>query len=517
MKDRTKAAAFLLLAAFIVSMAFYFKNGLHYMDADLASEMILANLQNREGTLLTGSWFYSSELRLISPVPAYQLGLALFGSWHLARTFAVGLMLLLMILCFLYMAKPCRMHAGGLLTAVVLALPFSAEYADFVAYGSYYTMHLCLFFLQMGLLFRMDRKKGRLLRFLLILLLGFWSGLGGIRLLMMFAAPLALALFADALLSIRGKDTLKSCLPALPLPMLAAAGAMMLFMVIGFLANVKLLAPLLSYDSHMETPVIIPEAEIAFYQVTEAASFFGLRSATQFMSLRGLLSLAAIFLTGLCFAAPVLRLRRWSALALPERITALFALCAILLGIIVNMITGNYVSHYYMAGLIMSLVCTDQLLYDANLPKILRSGFAVLLVGVFALQAGIFVREDMPSERNNEEKAAAWLQKEGYTQGYATFWHGATLTNASSGAIEVWVLDEATYTDDWKQLNLNQFLQEKRHLTEDPAGAVFVYLSPEEETDPPAWADQAHLAKRASWGAVYVWESAASLRASAGV
>ena len=45
---------------------------------EVASEMVLSDLLNREGRLVTDSWYYSSELRVVSPVPLYQLGLALF-------------------------------------------------------------------------------------------------------------------------------------------------------------------------------------------------------------------------------------------------------------------------------------------------------------------------------------------------------------------------------------------------------------------------------------------------------
>ena len=117
--------AALLILAFATSVAAYARLGRHYPDADLASEMVLSDLLNREGRLVTDSWYYSSELRVVSPVPLYQLGLALFSSWHAARVFAVSVMLALTLACFLYMARSCGLAAGGLYAAAVLALPAS--------------------------------------------------------------------------------------------------------------------------------------------------------------------------------------------------------------------------------------------------------------------------------------------------------------------------------------------------------------------------------------------------------
>lgn len=96
---------------------------MHNLDADMSSEMIYADLLNREGRLLTDSWYYSSELRTVSPVPLYQLGLLLFDSWHAARVFGTALMLAGILASFLFFARRAKMGEAGVYMAAVLAMP----------------------------------------------------------------------------------------------------------------------------------------------------------------------------------------------------------------------------------------------------------------------------------------------------------------------------------------------------------------------------------------------------------
>ena len=160
-----------LMAAYVVSLVFYGLYGSHNLDADISSEMILASILNKEGSLttLTKSWLYSTELRIVSPVPLYQMGLRLFSSWHAAHTFAVALILLMIALSTVFMAREAGFGESGPWLAAVLMLPFSRIYAYIVIYGGFYSMHLVCSFMLLGLICRcarrgFSRSVGELLR-----------------------------------------------------------------------------------------------------------------------------------------------------------------------------------------------------------------------------------------------------------------------------------------------------------------------------------------------------------------
>ncbi len=157
--------------------------------------MVLAAQLNREGVFLSENWLYSTELRVISPVPLYQLGLRLFDSWHAARTFAVAVVLLCVLAASLFMMRQLGLWQSAPWFAVILSLPFSGTYAYIVMYGCFYAVHLALSFVMVGLTARYGRRglTGGWLPLLLLAVLGFAGGLGGVRMMAMLIVPMAAA------------------------------------------------------------------------------------------------------------------------------------------------------------------------------------------------------------------------------------------------------------------------------------------------------------------------------------
>ena len=68
--------------------------------------MILADLLNREGSVISHNWFYSTELKVVNLQWFYRLGLLLFpDDWHLARTFGMAIALALYAAAMLFFVK----------------------------------------------------------------------------------------------------------------------------------------------------------------------------------------------------------------------------------------------------------------------------------------------------------------------------------------------------------------------------------------------------------------------------
>ena len=124
-----------LLAAYLFSVGIFAYMGCENLDADMTSEMVLADLLNKEGKLLTTSWYYSTELRVVSAVPAYQLGLLLFDSWQMARTFAVALLLALFVAAYLFLMRSFGLGSPMIYCAAALILPVSVTNMSLLVYG----------------------------------------------------------------------------------------------------------------------------------------------------------------------------------------------------------------------------------------------------------------------------------------------------------------------------------------------------------------------------------------------
>ena len=55
------------------------------LDADMASEQLLANLLAQEGGVMSTNWYYSTELRVLNTQLVMAPLFRLFTSWHTVR------------------------------------------------------------------------------------------------------------------------------------------------------------------------------------------------------------------------------------------------------------------------------------------------------------------------------------------------------------------------------------------------------------------------------------------------
>lgn len=526
----------LLAAAYLVTVGWFALNGAHNLDADMSSEMILAQLQNQEGTLLTRNWYYSSELRVVSPVPLYQLGLLLFPqNWHAARTFGTALMLAGIIAAFLYFARRVKMGEMGVYMAAILAMPFSSVYAYVGFFNGGYSVYLMLVFVLLGLILGMDRARHKAGCLLAIALLSLWGGAGGVRMMLFLAVPLAAAYAVEVFDALRRHERIAQAMePALFWPLLGAAVAAVMTAA-GYVINEKVLSRLFDYMRYDQMGLSMPESGMFFAQLTGIAEFFGCRETTQMFSARGIASLLALCMMGvsLLVLAELLLRRREGRLSLCHSVLLLFTVFSVLLGVVINALTENYFARYFLPGLLMLVVMILVAWQNTQCRSaLLRRAVPLALCAVFALESAIYLRQEQSSGTAAYEEAAEWLVQNGFTQGYATFWNAATLTEASSGAIEVYTMTDSYWEDDWKKLELNRFLQKKSHFsrvsdrrqrrgTQGSAqldtsrvmdGKFFVLLSGREsaQKDVP-YANEAHLVYTCAAGNIYAYESVDAL------
>ena len=71
----------------------------------MASEMVLADLLNKEGKIISTNWYYSTEIRIIGQFLFYKPLLKLFPyNWYLVRTLTQSVLTLLTGISYLYLA-----------------------------------------------------------------------------------------------------------------------------------------------------------------------------------------------------------------------------------------------------------------------------------------------------------------------------------------------------------------------------------------------------------------------------
>ena len=202
MKQQTKGGALHRLwqalpwlwmaAAYLFDLWYQLVPGKWIVDSDLASEMILSDLLNKEGSIISHNWFYSTELKVVNLQWFYRLGLLLFpDDWHLARTFGMAVTLALYAACMLFFVKCARLGRPGLWMVGTLLWPFGQHYLVYAIYGGYYLVYTFFYMLVLALVLRsLDAgKKHCALQWLAACIVTAIAGMNGVKQLMTAAPP----------------------------------------------------------------------------------------------------------------------------------------------------------------------------------------------------------------------------------------------------------------------------------------------------------------------------------------
>ena len=112
-----------LLGAWLFSVGIYAYLGTHNLDSDQSSDLVMAQLLNEEGSLISKNWYHSTELCVMGSIPVYQLGMLIFESWHMVRVFAIAVLLLGMALSFIYLMRAIGVEEAGVYASACLILP----------------------------------------------------------------------------------------------------------------------------------------------------------------------------------------------------------------------------------------------------------------------------------------------------------------------------------------------------------------------------------------------------------
>lgn len=476
-----------LAAAYSVTMLVLCLHGRAYIDSDIAGDVMLANLLNRDGGLLSAGWWYSSELRVVYLQVLYRLALLVFPrDWYAAQMLGQAGWLLLLILSYLYAAHGLGLRNCGVWGAAALACPFGTWYLWYGPFGGAYLPHIILILLSFGAMLHLLRPAARLrrvLQWLLLLGTAAASGLNGVKGLMGFYLPMAAAMAVAVVL--RWYEEPRHP-PRRTLHLLALSCAATMVAGGGYVLYSKVLANLYSFEDYNSRAWSGLDLSALLSQWGEFLSLFGyptksaLKSAPQLFSVEGILGAFGVLTAGAIVFSLVRLLLRWQKLRPEQRIIPLlFASICLIDGMIfactedVAPVDARYwLTVVPFAFLLLQLEGETESFRPAFMRRAAAIAFCVCITATSVSSVRLFFQNGMRINPHLET-VCDWLVEEGYTQGYATFWNGNVLTEWSSGALEMWVVS------DLNTLDLSQGLQEMAHR-EAPEGEVFLLTTREE-------------------------------------
>lgn len=480
----TMGAALWALGCLAALVLYWCAWGQNQLDADMASEQVLANLLAAQpgAALLTDQWYYSTELRVLNTQLIMAPLFRVFASWHTVRVVGSVILIVLYLAAWFFFARQAGLRFGGLLGAGLLLLPWGELYGQYVLEGLYYIPHIALNFLGLGCALWALHKKGarRWAAGVLLCAASFAAGLGGPRQIAILQLPLTLAALLLAWLDrtpgVHWPKTVGNCLRGpygvlLRLALLADAAG-----VAGYACNARVLAQ----DYAFQDQSYVTFGNVTFERleqfVNALLAAFGWQKAAVF-SCASLFNGVVLAVLAASFAFAVRLVRGRLSHPLGHRLLGAFYLALALCFLALYALTNSGHSERYLLPLAVLFIPLLEIYLADAAPKQspMAATLAVGLAAVLALRgAGGYAQA--AATGNAHAAAAEFLAHSGYTEGYASFWDANILTELSDGALEVWTLAQND------AFEVRKWLQKTEHLSREPKGKVFFVISNWEES-----------------------------------
>lgn len=476
-----------LVAAYCITMGVLCVYGRSYIDSDMASEMILSQILNEEGGLLTTQWWYSTELQVFCLQIFYRIGLLIFPHhWYAARMLGQALFMLALIFSYIYMARGLGLRSNGAWGAAALACPFGAWYLWYGPFGGYYLPYMILLLLGFGVMLRLMKpagKRRRVAQWLFLLLTSAASGLNGLKGLMGFFVPMMLA--ALVALGLQWHNFPERC----PREEKRLTGAAILALLIAggaYVFNGVYLTATHSFADYNDRVWNTLNFTALVNKWMDFLTLFGypvdsfLGGKVTLFSLNGILASFSVLTAGAIVFSLVRLLFRWRELNPVHRVAPLLLASVCLVQGIVFACTGDVQSanaSYWLTSMplvfpVLQLEGETEHFRVHFTRRMAAMAFCICIVATSISSTRQFFQQGYRVNPHLEE-VCDWLVDQGYTQGYATFWNGNVLTEWSDGQIEVWV------PTNFNTMEPSRWLQKTSHA-QPPEGRIFLLTTMDE-------------------------------------
>lgn len=451
---------------------YHFVYGKEMLDSDMASEMILADILNKEHSLtgLTESWIYSTVIKVLSIQWPFRLGLALFpNNWHMARSVST-----LLVICFYAFVTWLVFHVierddiapWG---SAFVVFPGGTWYFFHVIFGAYYFSLILISLFSFALIIIIYKTHRAILSNILtvvVIIIGVLSGMAGIKQLMFFYAPLCIASTVLYFKEVIGKKQINNAKLSLLITAVVASASSF----IGYLINICILQKIYKFDYYGNQMIEFNEGFLDYLRYFIWS--YGYTDEKVMMSPIGIVSMLGVVFGGLILLSVILMVLKFNHLTDLEQITvAVASACIFFVCFIFAYVDGamQWLLPILPFGYILLVleIGTERVAFE-------RSRFVCFNVAILILlivSCGTIYNEfagpmHLYRAQRGLGPVVEMLRDEGYTQGISKFWTSNIITELSDGEIEMWTL--GTENDQWPE-----WLTRSDHIGGYPEGRYF--------------------------------------------
>lgn len=443
-----KVFLFLSLFTLLSVTVFTFTSGNWYFDSDVATANLLAEAMVREGTLFPEGWTYGQDIWtffLHLPIALFTLvsddGVAM-------RSWAAVLFLLMAALSAVYFSRKTLKNHAWLVAIPLLFCGISYEYSYMVFGQCAYLPQIIFMFLTLGLFSESFdeeyRIKSKIKLALLALLLAFMCT-SGVRNVQSVAVPLLGAMVLVYFIDHHNEGLKEQRATILRLIGRCFILGIAVCVGIGVFAALALKT---NYSAGVIGGLHLTDVKLVAQKLSELLSYFlnvfNVISGAELFSVNGILGLIGIvcfIFIGIVF--PVLQFRKYKEESFGVRIFLTFSAVHIAEIFVLAVFTTLYtVPRYVLSAQMLLFVISAHYIYKYVLPHIkpIRTLAVALMVIAFTFpQSAIHLinAKDHREMMDKQTEICDFLEENGLTYGFATYWHAGRYTVLSDGDVEI--------------------------------------------------------------------------------
>ncbi len=494
MSKKSKVVAWGWLALCFIAMIVFIGLGKNYLDSDIASELIVGQICAQENVIMTKSWYYATEIRLLNMNLPMTLFFKFTSDYAAVRVLSSIVMLGLTVSSFLYCAKQTGLKSG-IFFASLMILPFSDVIFEYELLGLFYCVYIIVTFYSIGWVMAINNKevsKGKkTVIWVLYGVISLLMGMTTIRTLLTFYYPFVLACFVLWLMDyldtygvkvisfgeiwsqivLKWKNNKYTCY-------LLTAGIGAFIASVGYVANVVFLRDIYDFSSFDRTIYTNVDDFARFSEVILGhARIFGYEVGCQFISIEGILNILVLLFTVLLIAIVYNMVKNNKVYELRRRVMILYFACTVLFNDFVFIFSDKCGDRYMIPYVYTFLIILGIFVERKDIHISVRKLFYGAFMGLFVLGSVVRFGEGIVNEKDqSRNEVADFLVERNYNFAYASFWNANVFTELTNGLTEFRNVNILS----WDELTVEPWMIKKSNVDRRSEDRIAAIISQEE-------------------------------------
>lgn len=481
----------MLFIAVLLLLIFIDKRIDYLLDSDTSSEVFLGQIMASNNSLITKAWYYSTELRVLGINTVYMLVFKVLTNWHWVRIWSCIIFYVLMLFSYSMYCKKINLKKYLILSSVLLMIPFSGCYFNFVLIENQYVPYIVFSFILYGLIESNTAKIRKSLSVLLFCVSLIFS-LNGIRQLIVFHLPVflsAIIIFVKANID-KEKINLKETLESNTFKYLISSLISIFGAFCGYIINAKILTKIYQFQDWNNILFSKFDIQKIGLLINNLLESYGWRTGDVFSTVL-ISNVSCVFFIGLTIVSIVYAIKNSKKVSEEYLHLSLFYLSAIAIFFGLYTCTNMIIAARYNLPIIVFSIPLIFLFVkevDFRNKDIMKYKNLILYILVLILCISGLCNYNYwryTDKTLEKRKIADVLVEKEYFSGYATFWQANVVTELSNGKIDIWSwCDSGDNGEGLKNITdintIFEWLQKTCHKNNYPSGKIFLLFTIDE-------------------------------------